>query len=284
MSATADLRRPTLKKRSHLKTRKLRRRRSTRLPISFAATILVLSATVAVLLYLRSISGLPLVVKHIPQSIPSYGGIIGRYAPSDALQVSYDDLTAIRRLNITAIPNNVILELVEPKLTLTSSEVNSRLTVGLSAPNATVTVALLTPSGFAKASSAFETTTLPFSQVGTSRLFSVSNIAGGSRAATWVTLLGDDRGIAFSEGALVAFDAMNRVLGVRNGSLSSILARLDVQRLFYTVNGTANHLAIGIQNFPGAVTTGQMTLVTVDDASPLLRISNVVDFSSSQQA
>ena len=99
-----------------------------------------------------------------------------------------------------------------------------------------------------------------------------------------MTVLRDDQGIAFAEGALPAFDAMSRILGVRNGSLSSILARQDVQRLFYTVNGTANHLAIGIQNFPGAVTTGQMTLVTVDDASPLLRISNVVDFSSSQQA
>src|SRR2546427_925774 len=215
MSATADLRRPTLKKRSHLKTRKLRRRRSTRLPISFAATILVLSATVAVLLYLRSISGLPLVVKHIPQSIPTYGGIIGRYAPSDALQVSYDDLTAIRRINRTAIPNNVLLDLVEPKLTLTSSELNSRLTVGLTIPNATVTVALLTPSGYAEASSVFETTTLPHSQVGPSTLFSVSNIAGGRSTATWVTLLRDDQGIAFAEGALPAFDAMNRILGVR---------------------------------------------------------------------
>lgn len=238
----------------------------------------------AVLLYLRSISGLPLVVKHIPQSIPSYGGIIGRYAPSDALQVSYDDLTAIRRLNITAIPNNVILELVEPKLTLNSSEANSRLTVGLSEPNATVTVALLTPSGFARASLAFDTATLPYSQVGSSKLFSVSNIARGMPTATWVTLLREDEGIAFAEGALPAFDAINRVLGVYNGSLSSILARQDVQRLFYTVNGTTNHLAIGIQDFPGAVRTGQTTLVTVDDARSFIRISNVVEFSNSEQA
>src|SRR5439155_4309940 len=139
---------------------------------------------------------------------------------------------------------------------------NSRLTIGLTVPNPTVTVALLTPSGFAEAFSAFESTTLPYSQVGPSRLFSVSNIAGGRSTATWVTLLGDDQGIAFAEGALPAFDAMNRVLGVRNGTSSSILVRQDVQRLFYTVNGTANHLAIGIQNFPGAVTTGQTTLVT----------------------
>src|SRR2546427_10191641 len=165
-----------LKKRSHLQTSKLRRRRSNRLPIAFAATVLALSATVGVLLYLPSTSGLPLVVKHIPQSIPTYGGIIGRYAPSDALQVSYDDLTAIRGINMTAIPNNVLLDFAEPKLTLTSSELNSRLTVGLTLPNATVTVALLTPSGYAEASSVFETTTLPHSQVGPSTLFSVSTI------------------------------------------------------------------------------------------------------------
>jgi hypothetical protein len=243
-----------------------------------------LALLVALLLYLPSLSGNGLYTKHIPSTFPTYGGIIGSYAPADVQQVSYDDFSGIRAINKSAIANATFLSLKEPKLVLSLAEVNARIGISLSQPNATVQVMFLTSSSFERASLAFNSTSLPYSKVGPSRLFSVADFSGGTPTATWLTLIQIDHAVAFSPGAIPAFDALSQVLEVQGRTRSSILSRQDVQRLFYPVDGTANHLAIGIQNFPGAVTTGQMTLVSVDQADIALKISYVVKFMDSGQA
>ena len=54
--------------------------------------------------------------------------------------------------------------------------------------------------------------------------------------------------------------------------------------MFFTVNGTTGHLALSIQNYPGAVTSGTMTLVSVDKLGTSLALEYTVGFSSSSVA
>jgi hypothetical protein len=74
------------------------------------------------------------------------------------------------------------------------------------------------------------------------------------------------------------------ILNVYSGKAASILNRTDVDRMLYAVNGTEGHLALGIQNFPGSVQTGNATLISVDARQNYAVISYVVRFNDAGQA
>ncbi len=250
------------------------------LALGFLITVGVLSLLI-VGLYISG-SGIP--VLQIPIQLPEYGGLLGRYAPSNALQVSYDNLTAIRAINQSLISNKQFLNLDEPRITLNTTELTSRLTVALSRPNATVDAGFLTPDAFRRLSTAFSTTSAPSVRVGNFTLYTVVDRHAKLVQAFWITLIPRDRGVAYSPGALPALEAVEQIIGVNNGTLSSILANQDVVRMLYTVDGTQGHLALGIQNFAGAVRTGQATLIAVDALQATAQISYVVRFLNPSQA
>jgi hypothetical protein len=62
------------------------------------------------------------------------------------------------------------------------------------------------------------------------------------------------------------------------------LASDSVQRLLYAANGTDRHLGLAIQNFPGAVRTGDMTLITVDKTSSKVSLNYFVHFANVTEA
>ncbi len=259
------------------------RRKSNRVVLSFAITIgsLVIALIVGILFFP---GGSGVVTRHIPETIPRYSSIIGDYTPSDALQVSYNNFSAIRNINRTALPAGNYLVFKEPALNISANWVEFRVSVVMSRPNATVDVTILDAGAFDTISAAFELSALARSRVGQYVLFTASELASGKATAVWVTMLSRTRAFVSSVGALPAHDAVTRVLSVYSGAEDSLLAKEDVQREFYVANGTANHLAVGIQNYAGAVTTGKMTLITVDKVVGSLAVNYIVKFSDSVTA
>ena len=250
------------------------------LAIGFVAAVGVLSILTAVLL--TSSPGIP--VLQIPSQLPEYGGLLGRYAPSNALQVSYDNLTAIRQVNSTILANQPLLSLKEPQVTLNTSGMSGRLVVSLSNPNASIEAGFLRPVPFRLLATAFTATTAPSSHIGDFTLYSVEGKNATARQVYWITLIPKDMAVVYSPGALSALDALKQVIGVYNGSRPSILADLNTDRMLYAVNGTQGHLALGIQNFAGTVRSGQATLIAVDAAVQSAQISYVVRFQDSTEA
>ena len=250
------------------------------LAIGFVAAVGVLSILTAVLL--ASSPGIP--VLQIPSQLPEYGGLLGKYAPSNALQVSYDNLTAIREINSTILANQPLLSLKEPHVTLNTSGMSGRLAVSLSNPNASIEAGFLGPASFRLLATVFSATSAPSSRLGDFTLYSVEGINATARQAYWITLIPKDMAVVYSPGALSALDALKQIIGVYNGSRPSILADLNTDRMLYAVNGTQGHLALGIQNFAGTVRSGQATLIAVDAALQSAQISYVVRFQDSTEA
>jgi hypothetical protein len=262
-----------------------RKKKSNRVALSFAATIIGISVAVGLVIALPPPAPGNVAIRHIPQSLPAYTGVLGEYAPADAVQVSFNNLTAIRAINASVVSTSEYLAFQDPALSISVSDVRSRLSIVLSKPNVTVNVAFLSQTAFATVSSGFNSSNVPRSRQGNYTFFSAAEVTSSAvPVGTWVTMKQTDRAFISCTGALDAFDALGRILLVRNGSSSSILDRQDVHRMFFTVNGTAGHLALGIQNYPGAVTSGTMTLISVDNLGRSLALDYTVGFSSSSVA
>jgi hypothetical protein len=257
-----------------------RRRRPRAFAISFAVTILVLSTLFGVL-YLQQFA---IPTAPLPKEIPQYVSLWGNYVPFDAVLTSFQNLTMIRTAN-SSIPRNAkILDIVTPRVQLNNSEVNSFLSVVLSRPNATADIAFVGSKPFAELAG-IASQAVPGSVIGNAKLYFVTDIlTNKSVASGWMAIIPDDKAIAFSSGQITGKDAISEVLGVRNGSIPSILSRVDIRQMLYIVGGVGGHFSLGIQNFPGVVRSGQMTLISVDSVSPGIAIKYVVGFSDSSAA
>jgi hypothetical protein len=261
------------------------RRKSKRgnVALGFVLTVGVLSLLTLVLL---ESGGPSLTVVRIPSKLPAYSGLLGRYAPSDALQVSFDNLTAIRSINQSVIANQQFFELDQPSVSVETTAVDSRLTVGLSVPNATVTIATLDTTSFATVAAALEgaSNAIPTDKVANTTLYAAAGTQANETQAYWLTVIPADRALVYSPGANDALQAMQRIIGVYRGTVPSILSNAEVDRMLYAVNGTQGHLALGVQNFAGSVQTGQATVISVDATQSSTVISYVVRFTDADQA
>jgi len=256
-----------------LKGRKRRRPRA--FAISFAVTILVLSSLAGVL-YLQqfAIPSAPL-----PKEIPQYQSLWGNYVPFDAVLTTFQNLSMIKSFNSSILRNARILDVVAPRVQLNNSELNSLVSMVLRSPNATVEIAFVSTRPFADLAK-IASQAVPGIVIGDAKLYFVTNVLTNRSVATgWMAIIPDDQAIAFSSGQITGRDAITEVLGVRNGSISSILSRLDIRQMLYIVGGVAPHFSLGIQNFPGVVRSGQMTLISVDAVSPGIAVKYVVGFS-----
>lgn len=258
------------------------KKRGNHIGLAFLATIAILALLVGGFYLIGGLGpGVP--VRSIPQSFPPYAGLIGKFAPENSLVVSYDNLSAVRAINSSALGSQVFLNLIEPPLVLQTGQINVRISMGLSNPNASVNIALLSNGAFQSAVDAFAKTNLSPTVYGGFNIYSVADKTIVNETAYFIVLLPLDHGIIFSPGATPALYGTESVISVYNGGASSILTRTDVQRMLYTVNGT-RHLALGFQNFPGEVRSGLGTLITVDNTNTSLKINYVVKFPDSATA
>jgi len=249
--------------------------------LGFALTVGTLSLLVLILV--ETNPGITMV--QMPDQVPSYSGLFQRYVPSDALQVSFDNLTVIRSINQTVISRQPLFELDTPHVSIGTEAVGSRLTVGLSTPNASVTIVTMDAGSFSNLTAALTGAgnTIPTESVGNLTVYAAAGTLAGEIQAYWLTLIPGDRALVYSPGANDAFQAIGHIINVYRGA-PSILTRTDVNRMLYTVNGTQGHLALGIQNFAGTVRTGNATLISVDANHDYASISYVVKFADANQA
>ena len=262
----------------------MRRKKSkNRVKISFGATILILTA-VALIAYSFSFR---IPNYSIPSNLPPYGGLMGKYAPFDSLQVSFANLTAIRAENASAVPNKQLVNLANPLVTVRTAGVESQVIVTLldttSGINDTATVAVLANGPFADLSQGFARSNLVPDLEGSFSLYHVNDTSNGRAKGEWMTLVPGDSSVVFVENAADARATMLRVLSVREGQVPSILTVANMTRMLYTVGGT-NHLAISIQNFPTEVLTNRIGLLTVDATGGSVQFTHVAQFASSSQA
>lgn len=222
-------------------------------------------------------------VAQIPDRLPTYAGVLQSYAPSDALQVSFDNLTAIRSVNQTVISNQQFFAIDRPFFSVNSSAIGWRMTVAFSTPNATVTVAALNQASFDSLSSIVKgagEAAIPTDSIANITLYAAAGTISHETQAYWFALMPRQSALLFSPGANDALQALKHVVGVQLGTVRSILNRTDIGRMIYAINGTQGHLALGIQNFPGSVRTGNATLISVDANQGSAYISYVVRFNS----
>jgi hypothetical protein len=262
------------------------RRKSKRggVALGFVLTVGILSLLTLALLE----SNPGVIVVPIPDKLPTYSGFLQRYAPTDALQVSFDNLTAIRAVNKSAIANQQFFALDQPHVSMDTTSISWRLTIGLSNPNATVTIATLDQRSFDNASALLTTagssSAIPTDKVGNVTMYAAAGKVSGEVQAYWLAMLPADRALVYSPGANDALQGLKHVLGVQLGTVQSILTRNDVDRMLFAVNGTQGHLALGIQNFAGTVRTGNATLISVDADHTSAYISYVVRFADASEA
>jgi hypothetical protein len=258
----------------------LKSRRSRTFLYSFAITLVILSA---LLIFLYN-SPSEIQVRHLPDNIRRYEAFWERYVPSDALLVGFKDFIALRSVNSSLPPNEVLIDMVTPRATLNSEEVNYILTVVLQIPNATVDIAFVKPSSFTKFEQLFAKEGQFPVNVGDSTLYSVRYRFRNTLELGWTAIIPDDKAIAFARGTASAKEAITESLRVLQGDLPSILSREDINQMLYIAGDSANHLGLQIQNFPGVVRTGEMTLIAIDAIGGSVQISYVIKFSNPEIA
>jgi hypothetical protein len=264
------------------------RKKSKRGGVAFGFVLTVGILSLITLVLLESNGGPGVTVEQIPDKLPTYMGFLQRYVPNNALQVSFDNLTAIRAVNQSVISSQQFFELDQPQVSLSTTAIGWRLTVALSNPNATVTVVTLDSGSFENLSAtltrAGADSIIPTNRVGNVTVYAAAGKLAGEVQAYWLTAIPVDQTLVYSSGANDAFQAVARILNVHSGSAASILNRTDVDRMLYAVNGTEAHLAWRMQHFPGAVQARGATLISVDAHQAYAVISYVVRFNDAGEA
>ena len=259
---------------------KVRRKKgSKRVKISFVATILVLTA-IALIAYSFSFR---IPSYSVPANLPPYGGLMGKYAPFDSLQVSFANLTAIRTENASAVPNKQAVNLDNPEVIIRTAAVESQVFVTLldtkSGINNTATVAVLASGPFSNLTQGLLHSNLVPDREGMFSIYHVNDSSNGRTKGELMALIPGDSSVVFVENAADAKATILRVLSVREGQVPSILTVQNITRMLFTVGGT-DHLAISVQNFPGEVLTSRIGLLTVDATGGRVQLTHVVQFAS----
>ncbi len=168
-------------------------------------------------------------------------------------------------------------------MSINSSEVDSITNVLFQTPNSSLDIIFLTRGAFETVSNSFGTKGEIPTQQGNHTVYFARWAMGKTFGIGWVTLFPRESILEFAQGSSSAKQAIIKSIDVADGSGASILSRLDVSQTLWIGNGT-RHIAIGIQNFPGVVRTGLMTVIFIDRKGEGLQASYVVKFSDPQIA
>lgn len=260
-----------------------RKKSKSRIKVSFAATILVL---VAITLVSYSFS-FRIPSYSVPANLPPYRGMIGRYAPADSIQVSFENMSAVRSINSSAVPYRQLVNLIKPSVTVHLSAVQAELVVSILNLNQHInnsgTAAILSPGAYSNLSKALTESGLVPDQEQNFAIYHVNDSSNGRTKAEWLTVNPAGSSVVYAEGGTDARTVLLRMLSVWNGNSPSILSVQNVTRMLYPVGGTV-HLALTIENFTGEVLTSKMGVLAVDVVDQKVQIAHVVKFVSPSYA
>lgn len=249
--------------------------------VSFLLTVVVLIGLVVALSLAPTAFSVP--SYKLPTTIPNFPTAWARYVPSGVLSVSVINYTLIRQLNSSAVPRDNLLELVTPRENLTSNMVNALVSVTYSTPNATASIIYMPKSAFQQFATPIEEAYTHYLNGKPAFYYSASQ-EGNQSQSGWLVLVPSDSIVAFAFGSSPAEQAINLCLEAANGTTANILHQTNIQQVLYILNGTENHLSFQIQNFPGLVSTGNMTALSVDDVGASIHVSYVVEFQNATLA
>jgi hypothetical protein len=143
---------------------------------------------------------------------------------------------------------------------------------------------LLDSAPFESLQTAFSNGLTPAAHAGSHDLYSTTAVVNKTIEQTWVAFVNSPDALIYCSSQGTAEEALNQVLSVFDGSTPSLLNSTVTSRLLDVANGTDGHLGVSIQNFAGVVTTGKMTLITVDDLNNSLSVNHFVAFSNQSLA
>ena len=263
---------------------KRQRKKNTAFVASFVIVLGVLTIGTFSLYYLS----VQVPVNHLPSKIPQYSPVWGKYVPGDFVQMGLENFSLTRPINSSVPPSNMILQLVKPRINVSSDQVTALLTVTLRVPNATVDVAFLTGPAFDSLNSLLSSQAKYSATLSGITAYFIGTVTSGGGNTTvtfgWLAPVEQDRSIAFAVGYEDAEVAVKAILDTANGYTPSMLSLSDVDKAIYLVGGASNHLAVGFENFPGVARTSNMTAISVDLQGGSILVSNVVGFNSTQTA
>ncbi|HUH82413.1 MAG TPA: hypothetical protein VLX33_00885 [Nitrososphaerales archaeon] len=243
----------------------------------FVVTIAVLVGGTIGLLYLNP----PVPVNHIG-SVPEYSPMWAKYVPASAVQFGFENYTGIRLYN-SSYPTQYkfLLDISDVGVELKSTSINSVLSVTLDKPNESVAFAFVNQGAWNNFTDAFSKVGFAVTVIGDNSLYYVRNAEQGQFQYGWIALIPGDRGIAFALGDTDAKSALSICLEVTQSD--SWISTLNVRQMLYLVNGT-QHLAVGIQGFPGVLPEANNTLTAVDDTGSQVLIRRVLQFQNATMA
>lgn len=246
--------------------------------ISFAVVFGVLAFSYLGLIYLSG----QVQVHHLPNvgplAIPW-----GKYVPADYFQAAFQNYTQSRGVNASIPPDNVIVQLVEPVMNISTRQIDALLSVTLSHPNQTIDIAFLAPSAYSQLSQALRSDAHN-SSVGSYSIYLVAEDVNGALDVGWLGMVAGDHVAALALGGGQAQAGVTAVLKSVQGESPSILSSLQAAQAAFIASSTSNPLAVGFENFPGVVRTGNLTGTFVSLQGGGISVSNVVGFNSTHTA
>ena len=259
----------------------MRRKKESKKPFiaGFVITVVVLFSLFFGLLYIKP----PVNVVSLPAKVPQYNSLWGKYVPANFALFGFENYTAIREYN-SSYPTqySTLLDILDLKVSLKSTAINAALTVSFSAPNESIAFAFVNSAAFSNFTDAFANANFAATTVGEDSMYYVRNDLNGQIQFGWLALIPADQGIAFAIGNTDAKTAIQNCLQVTPAN--ALISRLNVRQMLYVANGTANHLAIGIQGFPGVIPSANNTMTVVDATGTQVVVSRILEFGSTSTA
>ena len=254
-----------------------KRRRSRAFLYSFAGTLLVL-----ILLFVAIYESPPAEVttQSVPANLPQYSATWGPFVPAIALQMGFENFTMIRDANQSILlGGDILLNMTAPPAVVENSDVMYHLDVSVAVPNSTYDVFFLKPASYARISLQFN---VPGQSQdgGAASLYQITDAYGGTEEISWVGLFPNQDAIAFSAGQVAGEQTLDIAFDTMNSTIPQMISFTTIPQMLYSVGGTTGHFALGIQNFPGLVSTGLLTLISVDPLQAYTQSSFVVQFTS----
>ena len=222
-------------------------------------------------------------MKSLPSSVPQYSAIWGTYVPNDALLFGFENYTAIHQYN-ASYPKQytILINIPELGLRLRPAAIDSVLTVSFAVPNESIAFAFVNQAAFDNFTSALTGYSSARVPAGNNSMYYVQDLQSGNLVFGWLGIMPADRGIAFAIGSSDAKQALMNCLAL--SPANEMIAQLNIRQMLYVANGTAGHLAIGIQHFRGVLPAANSTLTAVNVAGSRVQINRVLQFNSSDTA
>ncbi len=240
--------------------------------ITFSILVLLLVGAYAYV-YLNSIP-----IRHLPPSVPVYEAVWAKYVPNNVILFSFQNFTYVHQLNSSLPFSSTLLHLTNPKVTLTTSNVDLFVGMEFNVPNASVDIAFLNPSSYASVEANFSSQASYGTPVGSDTLYNVLDTATGKPVLGWLALIPGDQAVGFAPGSSEAKTAMTAAVRVPTQTNTSIIGLPDIRQMLYVAGGASGHIGLGVTSFAGVISTSTKTMTVVDGAGPRLNVSRVVEF------